>query len=143
MPGDMRREQRQFRRGVRADMSLRNVLFFQKESTGSLPLVDLYETDDNLILEMDLPGIEPDDVLIKLYEDVIIIEGIKRESREEKRYKYICMERSFESFRRMIRIPVPVNPAAGRAVYSDGVITLTLPKIKERVIKIKIENKED
>jgi HSP20 family protein len=124
-------------------MSLRNVLFLQRESSGSLPLVDLYETDDTLVLEMDLPGINPADVLIKVCEDVIIIEGIKRESQKEKKYKYLCMERSFESFRRMIRIPVPVSPAAGRAKYTNGVITLTLPKMKERVIKIKIEDKED
>jgi len=120
-------------------MSPRNVLFLHRESSGSLPLVDLYETDDNLVLEMDLPGINPEDVLIKVYEDVIIIEGIKRESRKEQKYRYICMERSFESFRRIVRIPVAVNSSAGTAEYTNGVISLTLPKIKERVIKIKIE----
>jgi len=124
-------------------MPLRSLLYYQREAAGSLPLVDVYETEDNLVLEMDLPGIDPEDVLIKVYEDVIIIEGIKREGRKEKKLRYICMERSFESFRRMIRIPVPVNAVAGRAWYNHGVITLTFPKIKERVIKIKIENKEE
>lgn len=122
---------------------MRNVLFFQRESSGPLPLVDLYETEDHLVLEMDLPGIDPDDVLLKIYEDVIIIEGIKRERLKGKKYRYICMERSFENFRRTIRIPVSVDPAAGKAVYSNGVITLTLPKAKEKVVEIKIENKED
>jgi HSP20 family protein len=129
--------------GGRAEVTLRNVLFLHRESAGSLPLMDLYETDDDLVLEIDLPGINRDDILIKVCEDVMIIEGIKREIQEEKKFRYICMERSFESFRRMIRIPVPVNPAAGRAEYSGGVITVTLPKIKERVIKIKIVDKED
>jgi HSP20 family protein len=124
-------------------MSLRGLLYFQREAAGPLPLVDLYETEDNLVLEMDLPGIDPEDVLIKVYEDVIIIEGIKREGRKEKRLRYLCMERSFESFRRLIKIPVSVNAAAGRAWYNHGVITLTIPKIKERVIKIKIEDKEE
>jgi HSP20 family protein len=124
-------------------MPLRGVLYFQREAAGPLPLVDVYETDDNLVLEMDLPGIDPEDVLIKVCEDVIIIEGIKRERLKEKRLKYICMERSFENFRRLIKIPVPVNAVAGRAWYNHGVITLTFPKIKERVIKIKIENKEE
>jgi len=124
-------------------MSPRSVLYFRREASGSLPLVDLYETDDNLVLEMDLPGVDPEDVLIKVYDDSIIIEGIKREQRTEKGFKYMCMERSFESFRRMIKIPVPVNSVAGRASYSNGVVTLTFPKIKERVIKIKIENRED
>ncbi len=123
-------------------MPLRSLLYYQREGAGSTPLADLYETEENLVLEMDLPGIDPEDVLIKVYEDVIIIEGIKREEHKEKRLRYICMERSFESFRRIIRIPVPVNAVAGKAWYNHGVITLTFPKIKERVVKIKIENKE-
>lgn len=124
-------------------MPFRSLLDYHRETAGSPPLVDVYETDDKLILEMDLPGIYPEDVLIKVYEDVIIIEGIKREARKEKRLRYICMERSFESFRRMIRIPVPVNAVAGRAWYEHGVITVTFPRIKEGVVKLKIENKEE
>lgn len=124
-------------------MSLRNVLFLHRESSGSSPLVDLYETDDSLVLEMDLPGIDPADVLIKVYEDVIIIEGIKRENRKERRCRYLCMERSFDSFRRIVRLPVPVNSSSGTATYRNGVLSLTLPKIKDRVIKIKIDNRED
>lgn len=123
-------------------MPLRGLLYFQRETAGSAPLVDVYETDEHLVVEMDLPGIDPADVLIKVYEDVIIIEGIKREGQREKRLRYICMERSFESFRRLIKIPVPVNAVAGRAWYNHGVITLTFPKIKEKVVKIRIENKE-
>lgn len=124
-------------------MPSRSFLDYHMETAGSLPLVDVYETDDKLVLEMDLPGIDPADVLIKVYEDAIIIEGMKREARKEKRLRYICMERSFESFRRMIRIPVPVNAVAGKAWYEHGVITVTFPRIKEGVVKIKIENKEE
>jgi HSP20 family protein len=120
-------------------MSLRSGLYFHKETSGYLPLLDLYETDDSLILEMDLPGIDPEDVLIKVYEDLLIIEGIKRETPEEKGFRYLCMERRFEGFRRMVKIPVAVNSIEGKASYSDGVIIVTFPKIKDRVIKIKIE----
>lgn len=120
-------------------MSLRSGLYFHKETAGYFPLLDLYETDDSLILEMDLPGITPENVLIKVYEDLLIIEGIKRKTHEEKGFRYLCMERRFESFRRMVKIPIPVNPIAGKASYSDGVITVTFPKIKDRVIKIRIE----
>jgi HSP20 family protein len=123
-------------------MPFRELLYFPREAAGSLPLVDVYETGDNLVVEMDLPGIDPADVLIKVYEDVIIIEGIRREERREQRLRYICMERSFESFRRLIKMPVPVNAEGGKAWYDHGVITLMLPKIKEKVVKIKIENKE-
>ncbi len=120
-------------------MTIRHAVYFQRETTGSLPLLDLYETDGNLVLEVDLPGIDPEDVLIKVYEDIIIIEGIKKEVREEKMFRYLCMERSFESFRRIVKIPVPVITHEGKASYNDGVVTLTFPKISGRVIKIKIE----
>ena len=120
-------------------MSLRSGLYFHKETAGYLPLLDLYETDDSLILEMDLPGINPEDVLIKVYKDLLIIEGIKRKTPEEKGFRYLCMERRFESFRRMVKIPIPVNSAGGKATYTDGVVIVTFPKINDRVIKIKIE----
>ncbi len=120
-------------------MSLRKVLYLQRQTSGSLPLVDLYETDDRLVLEMDLPGIDPEDVLIKVYEDILIIEGIKREKHEERGFRYLCMERSFESFRRIIKLPVPVNTFEGKASYDNGVITVKFPKIGDRVVKIKIE----
>lgn len=115
------------------------MIYLQRETPGFLPALDLYETDESLVLEVDLPGIDPGDVLIRVYEDIIMIEGVKRKKKEEKRFKYICMERSFESFRRMITIPVPVNPYEGKASYNDGVITLTFPKLKEKVVKIRIE----
>ncbi len=119
-------------------MPLRNVLYLQDETSESCPLLDLYETGNDLVLEMDLPGIDPRDVLIKVYEDIIIIEGIRREARRDKSIKYICMERSFDSFRRIVNIPVPVRTSDGRASYNDGVITLTLPKVRDRVVKIRL-----
>lgn len=120
-------------------MSYRSMLNLQRETTWFIPLLDMYETDDSLILEMDLPGIDPEDVLIKVYDEIIVIEGIKREKREEKRLKYLCMERSFESFRRTVKIPVHVDSTAGKASYNDGVIIVIFPKIKDKVVKIRIE----
>lgn len=103
------------------------------------PHLDLYETDENLVIEIDLPGVNPEEILIKVFEDIAIIEGIKKEIDKERRLRYICMERNFDSFRRIIRLPVAVNSMAGKALYSEGVLKLTLPKIKKKVFKIKIE----
>lgn len=119
--------------------SVKSVLFFYAESSRCAPLIDLYETEDTLVFEIDLPGINPDNVLIKVYDDILIVEGVRRERVEEKRLKYICMERNLESFRRILKMPVPVNTMAGRASYNNGVITLTFPKLKDKVVKIKIE----
>lgn len=103
------------------------------------PPIDLYETEEDIVIEMDIPGISKDDILIKVFDDLVVIEGIKRQTVKEERIRYICMERNFESFRRIMRLPVTVNSMAGKAVYSEGVLRLTLPKVRGRVFKIKIE----
>lgn len=119
-------------------MSHKSVLYLHTEATLH-PLIDLYETDDSLVFKIDLPGINPDEVLIKVYDDIVIIEGIKREINDEGRFKYICMERTFEGFRRVIKMPVTVNTLSGKASYNDGVVTLSFPKMKGKFIKIKID----
>lgn len=118
--------------------TIKSAVYFHSEAAGTLPLIDLYETGDSLVFEIDLPGIEPEDVLLKVYGNLVIIEGIKKERSDEKRLKYICMERNLERFRRVIKVPVPILSTEGTASYKDGVITLNFPKLKEKVIKIKI-----
>lgn len=120
-------------------MPLKSVLYLHTETAGFQPLVDTYEAEDCLIFEIELPGMNPGDVLIKVHDDVVIIEGVKRELREADRLRYLCMERKFAGFRRILKIPVPVNIMDGKASYRDGVLTLRFPKLKNKVIKIKIE----
>ena len=118
---------------------LKEVFYLKTGDKKEYPPVDIYETDDAVVFVIDLPGIEPeDDVLIKVYGKLLIIEGLKKQSRDERCGAYICMEREFNSFRRILPIPVSVNPGEGRASYRDGVLTVTLPKLEDRVYKIKI-----
>ncbi len=109
----------------------------------SEPLLDLYETAELIVIEADLPGIEPDDVEISILNGNIVIEGMKREKiTENEKINYLCMERSFESFRRIIKLSNPINPNMARAVYSRGVLTITIPKIKDKrgtVVKVKVD----
>src|SRR5208337_4832157 len=88
------------------------------------PLVDIYETGDELIFEIDLPGIEPDDLSIRVYGDMLIIEGIRSDAGGEPDLRYICMERGIRGFRRVIKFPVPVNASSSEAFYSRGVISI-------------------
>ncbi len=121
---------------------LKGLLFYEAETCGG-PLIDLYETDEDVVFEIDLPGIEPANVSIKVYEDLLIIEGVR--NAEEKsasgEIKYLCMERGIKDFRRVMKIPVHVNTTAGDAIYNNGVMTITFPKLKGKVIKINIERK--
>lgn len=117
-------------------------LLLSQETTEE-PFMDLYETGDDLVCEVDLPGINPETILIKVFEDTLIIEGVKSESHNKMRdQRYLCLERYLDSFRRIVKIPVSVHLKDGRAYYRDGVVRIIFPKIKEKVFKIKIE-KED
>lgn len=114
-------------------------LFYSTETSTSLPLMDVYETAEFLVFEIDLPGVNIGDVSVKVYDDIVIIEGVKKQELKTKHCKFLCMERCFDNFRRMVKIPVKVNVDDGRARYADGVVTLVLPKVKNRVFNIKIE----
>lgn len=109
----------------------------------SEPLLDLYETADSIVVEADLPGIDPDDVEISILSGTVVIEGMKKEKiAENEKINYLCMERSFESFRRIIKLSSPINPNTARAVYTLGVLTVTIPKIKDKrgtVVKVKVD----
>lgn len=119
-------------------------LFYYDAETCTWPLIDIYETGDDLVFEVDLPGIDPTNLSIRVYEDLLIIEGIVTDTDDELPsggLKYLCMERGIKEFRRVLKIPVHVNTVAGDAFYSNGVITVKFPKLKGKLIKIKIEKK--
>lgn len=100
------------------------------EKLDTLPL-DLYETHEEIIVEIDLPGIDPGFLDIKMANNQLIIEG-KRGLKEEEGVTYLRMERSHEDFRRMIQLPRAVNSHKARACYERGVLILLFPKIKDR-----------
>lgn len=117
----------------------REIYYFKCEPREDYPPVDIYETEDTVIVLVDLPGIKIEDIIIKVYGNELIIEGIKQKPEEEKNVRYICMEREFNTFRRRIHIPVAIDPSSGKAIYKNGVLNITLPKIEDKVYKIKIE----
>lgn len=121
---------------------LKGLFFYEAETCGG-PLMDIYETGDDLIFEVDLPGIDPANVSIKVYENLLIIEGERdvEEKSASGEIKYLCVERGAKDFRRVLKIPINVNTVAGDAVYENGVMTIKFPKLKGRLIKINIDRK--
>lgn len=107
------------------------------------PLLDIYETATELVIESDIPGIDPDDVEVSILGSTVTVEGVKRESlAETEKINYLCMERSFEGFRRIIKLTVPINPKDATASYVRGVLTVRLPKIQDKrgvVVKVKVD----
>jgi len=120
-------------------------LFFYEVGSCSGPLVDLYETGDELTCEVDLPGADLSKLSITIFEDMLLIESVGfSESDEEMfpgEFRYLCMERSLKAFRRVVKLPVLVNTLAASASYRDGVLTIKFPKLKGKIIRVAIERK--
>ena len=117
---------------------LKNLFLYEVEVYSGL-MIDLYETAEELVFEVDLPGIDPAKVSVRAYEDLLIIEGVRNDIDNTAGLKYLCLERGMRLFRRVLKIPIPVNTMSGNAVYANGVMTIKFPKLKDRMIKIAVE----
>ena len=107
------------------------------------PLLDIYEDPEAIVVEADLPGIDPKGVTIRLANNQVLIEGSRLEHGEgPDAGHYLRMERCREDFRRIIPLPVAVDPQRVEAYYRQGVLVLKFPRIQERrnrAIKIEIK----
>ncbi len=106
------------------------------------PVVDILETGDSLRIEVEIPGLDKDDIKIEISGDTLIMEGAKRDSEKVDRLNYICMERRFGYFRRAIMLPAIGDTSNIKAFHEKGLLIITLPKISDRrggAKKIEIE----
>jgi HSP20 family protein len=92
------------------------------------PRVDVVETDREIVVSADLPGLDDEDIDVSLSRDVLTVSGEKKQEREEKGRNYHRVERSHGSFQRSIPLPCEVDADKGDAVFQKGVLTITLPK---------------
>ena len=93
---------------------------------------DVSEREDELVVEVELPGARRDSLALEVSRDLIVVEGEKPTPRPDSAagpLRYHAMERSFGRFRRVIEIPVAVDTGSIRARYAQGLLTIVLPKI--------------
>lgn len=112
---------------------------FRREWTPSL---DVSETKNNIVVNVEAPGIDPKDIDISLTGDVLTIKGEKRQEKEEKDENYHRVERSYGVFARSVRLPHEVQSGKIEASYKNGILKITLPKseeAKKKEIKITVE----
>ena len=105
------------------------------------PPVDIYENGDNLVLKAELPGINPDDVEIRVEDNTLYLKGERKFEKEVKEQNYHRVERSYGTFTRTFSLPNSVDADKVAANYKDGVLTLTMPKKEEakpKTIKINV-----
>lgn len=90
--------------------------------------LDVAETEDNYLVEATIPGISVDDLEITLEDDVLMLKGEIKRNEEVEDAKYHLRERRFGSFSRSIRFPMAVNGDAIEATYTNGILSLNVPK---------------
>jgi len=94
------------------------------------PPVDIYETDDALVMKAELPGFSKDDIHIEMKENTLVIRGERRREDEVKEGSYHRTERVYGAFQRSFLLPTTVDQEKVRASYKDGVLELRLPKVQ-------------
>lgn len=92
------------------------------------PRCDLAETADAIIVEVELPGVELQDVHVEVDGDILRISGDRRTTVERQERHYHHIEQSYGSFTRQLRLPHTVEREAIHASFASGVLTITLPK---------------
>jgi HSP20 family protein len=106
---------------------------------GWLPTVDIYETDDDIVVTAELPGLEKDQVGVEYKEGVLTLRGERKLEREVKEESYHRMERSYGAFHRSFTLPGSVDEEKISAKIKNGVLEIHLPKkeaAKPKQIKV-------
>ena len=101
------------------------------------PPVDCYETADEFIVEIELPGFCAKDLSVGYFRNMLIVEGFKKEEEKGTKVRYICLERSFGRFCRTVEIPPAVDDSRVTARYEKGILFVIFPKIAETGAMIK------
>lgn len=104
------------------------------------PAIDMYQTDNEVVVKASIPGIKADEVQINVTGDVLTLKGEVKQEEERKDRAWHIREQRFGSFERSVALPTSVKSDQAEAVFENGILTVTLPKadeVKPRTINIK------
>jgi HSP20 family protein len=106
----------------------------------SIPAVDMYQTDNEVVVKAALPGIKADEVQINVTGEVLTLKGEVKQENESKEKAYHIREQRWGAFERSLVLPTEVVADKAKADFENGVLTITLPKadeVKPKTINIK------
>jgi HSP20 family protein len=109
--------------------------------TAWAPAVDVHETENELVVTADLPGISERDLDVRVENNMLTIRGERKQEKNVTEGDYLRVERAYGSFTRSFTLPNTVNTGAIKADYHDGVLTVKMPKREEakpKQVKINI-----
>jgi len=100
-------------------------------ASGWSPAFDVYENKDNFTVVAELPGVKKEDIAISLHEGRLSISGERKREEESENTEVYRSERTFGRFQRTFTLPAAVTAEKVNAKFTDGVLTITLPKAEE------------
>ena len=107
---------------------------------GEWPSVDVSETEKDILVKGDVPGMEAKDIHVSIDGNVLTLQGERKQEKEQKGKNFHRVERSYGSFSRSINLPAVVAQQKAKASYKRGILKVTLPKTQKGPAK-KIEVK--
>ena len=99
-------------------------------STAWVPPVDIVEEPETMKITAEIPGVKPEDVKVTVTDNLLTLSGTKFQVKEEKNAKLHRYERDYGAFERTFTLPATVNGKGIKATYSEGLLTVTLPKVE-------------
>jgi len=106
------------------------------------PPVDIYETEESIVLKAELPGVSPESVSVEASENTLMLKGERKLEKSFKEENYHRMERFYGSFHRSFTLPYAVDRNGIKASFKDGVLKITVPKAVAAIIggiKVKVQ----
>ena len=106
----------------------------------SVPAIDMYQTDDEIVVKASLPGVKADEVQINISGEVLTLKGETKHEEEKKDKAWHIREQRWGAFERSVVLPTDVVADKAKADFENGILTITLPKaeeVKPKVISIK------
>jgi HSP20 family protein len=107
-----------------------------------MPLVDLYQTDNEVVVKAALPGLNPDDISISITADVLTLKGDYKQEDDIKDAQYHIREHRHGMFERSIMLPTTVQPDKAKAEFDKGILSIQIPKtesVKPKTVNIKVK----
>jgi HSP20 family protein len=102
------------------------------QSSTWLPAVDVWETEEELVLSFDLPGIAEDEIAVELDDNVLTVSGRRERTSEHSSERFYRFERRFGTFSRSVTLPAGVSEGDVKADYTNGVLEIHVPKPEEQ-----------
>src|SRR5206468_11285068 len=96
-----------------------------------LPQIDVCERANEIVILVEMPGVDRQDVQISWKDNILTIAGHKRPQSDATGAKYVCVERNYGPFRREIAIGIPIDHKKAKAELREGLMKIRLPKLRE------------